>query len=562
MRDVLAEYDRNDAIVVETVAVIHGAALLVIALAVPLAMLLVCVAQPARERMPVLLALAPLPALAAACLGDTGSTVVLPQALLGLTLMLDRPGAMLLGVASLLWIVAGAYASSYLRGNPNGGRFAVWWLMTLTGNLGAFMAADLAGFYLFFTLASLAAYGLVVFDDTASARRAAAVYVALAVLGEALLLMAFVLLAAAAPNGSLLIRDAVASVPASPWRDTALACLILAFGLKIGLVPLHVWMPLTYSAAPFPAAAVLSGSAVKVGVIGLIRFLPFESAMPGWGEVLAISGLISAYYGVAIGITQTNPKTVLAYSSVSQMGLLATVLGMGLAAGDKSAATVVAFSAAFHVLVKGGLFLAVGVAAPTRRSVWFVLLPAAVLALGLGGLPFTGGALAKLAAKPVLGDGVAGTLVTLAAVGSTLLMLHFLRLFSTTVHEEHMAAFGTRVLPWLVIAVAAILIPWVMFPDVANVSLRDVLAPNEIWAALWPVLLGAALSLALLRWNHLVPRIPEGDLLVAYERAMPVARECGAAMDRLDAYLRQWPVAGVLLLALAIILSVATLTGR
>jgi formate hydrogenlyase subunit 3/multisubunit Na+/H+ antiporter MnhD subunit len=78
----------------------------------------------------------------------------------------------------------------------------------------------------------------------------------------------FVLLAAAAPGGSLLIRDAVAALPASQWGDPALALVILGFGLKIGLVPLHVWMPLTYSAAPIPAAAVLSGAAVNAGVIG------------------------------------------------------------------------------------------------------------------------------------------------------------------------------------------------------------------------------------------------------------------------------------------------------
>jgi formate hydrogenlyase subunit 3/multisubunit Na+/H+ antiporter MnhD subunit len=106
--------------------------------------------------------------------------VVLPEALLGLTFVLDLPGAMLLGTAALLWIAAGAYARAYLRGTPNGGRFAVWWLMTLTGNLGVFMAADMVGFYLFFTLVSLAAYGLVVHDGTPAARRAGAVYIGLA----------------------------------------------------------------------------------------------------------------------------------------------------------------------------------------------------------------------------------------------------------------------------------------------------------------------------------------------------------------------------------------------
>ena len=131
--------------------------------------------------MPALLWLAPVPALAAALLAPDGSTLILPEALLGLTLALDAPGAMLLGTAALLWIAAGAYAHACLRGTPNGGRFAVWWLMTLTGNLGVFMAADLVGFYLFFTLVSLAAYGLVVHDGTPAARRAGAVYIGLAV---------------------------------------------------------------------------------------------------------------------------------------------------------------------------------------------------------------------------------------------------------------------------------------------------------------------------------------------------------------------------------------------
>jgi formate hydrogenlyase subunit 3/multisubunit Na+/H+ antiporter MnhD subunit len=207
-----------------------------------------------------------------------------------------------------------------------------------------------------------------------------------------------------------------------------LALTIAGFGLKIALVPMHGWMPLAYTAAPIPAATVLSGAAVKAGVIGLIRFLPFEAVLPGWGEALVVVGLFSAFYGVAIGITQQNPKTVLAYSSISQMGVIAAVLGMGLAAADKGTALDVAFYAAHHVLVKGALFLAIGVAAASSaRRLWRVLLPATVLALSLGGLPLTGGALAKLAVKAPLGDGVVGSLATVSAAGTTLLMLHFLR---------------------------------------------------------------------------------------------------------------------------------------
>ena len=153
--------------------------------------------------MPSLLALAPVPALAAALLAPAGTTLVLPR----MTLTIDAPGAMLLGVAALLWIVAGAYASTCLRGDPNAGRFAEWWLLTLTGNLGVFMAADLVSFYLTFSVVSLAAYGLVVHDGTQGSRRAGMIYVSLAVLGEAFLLMAFVFMAAATSDGSLLIRE-------------------------------------------------------------------------------------------------------------------------------------------------------------------------------------------------------------------------------------------------------------------------------------------------------------------------------------------------------------------
>ena len=541
----------------------NAGVLLAVTLAVPLAMLSACVSRQMRDRMPALLWLAPLPAIAAALFAADGSTLVLPQTLLSLTLAIDIPGAMLLGTAALLWIAAGAYACAWLRGKPDGGRFAVWWLMTLTGNLGVFIAADLMSFYLFFTVVSLAAYGLVVYHDKTSTKRAAAVYIALAVLAEAFLLMGFVLLEAAVSDGSLLIRDAVAALPTSPWRDAALAFLILGFGVKIGLVPLHVWMPLTYSAAPIPAAAVLSGAAVKAGVIGLIRFLPFEHALPGWGEALATAGLFSAYYGVAIGITQANPKTVLAYSSISQMGFLAAVLGMGLAAGDTSVPIAAAFYAVHHTLVKGGLFLAIGVVAPTKsRGLWLVLLPAAILALGLGGLPLTGGALAKLAVKAPLGDGIVGVLAALSASGSTLLMLHFLRRLTLRVSHDGETASAGRTLPWLVVALAAVVLPWALHPVIANTPLHDALAPKELWAALWPVLIGALLSVALWRWGHLLPRIPEGDVLVADKRAALPVRQLGAAMEQIDWYVRQWPAAGVLLLALTIILAGTMFTGH
>ena len=203
------------------------------ALALPVAMLLACLSARLRARMPALLAIAPVPALAAALFGS-GGTLALPQMLLRLRFALDVPGALLLGTAALLWIAAGIYASAWLRGRPDGGRFVVWWLLTLSGSVGVFMAADLVSFYLVFSMVSLAAYGLIVDDATPSARRNGLIYVALALLGEAFLLMAFVLLAQSIAGDSLLIRDAVAALPTSPWRTSILVLLMLGFGRRSG----------------------------------------------------------------------------------------------------------------------------------------------------------------------------------------------------------------------------------------------------------------------------------------------------------------------------------------
>lgn len=536
--------------------------LLAATFATPLVLLAACMVPAVRHRVPALLMLAPLPALVAS-VAAIGAKLTLPPALFGLTFALDKPGAMLLGASALLWIAAGVQAHTYLRDATRGVPFSAWWLLTLAGNVGVFIAVDLVGFYLFFTLVSLAAFGLIVHDGTQSAGRAATVYVALAVAAEAFLIIAFVMLAAGTSDKSLLIHDAVGALSTSPWRDPALAFLILGFGLKIGLVPLHVWMPLTYSAAPIPAAAVLSGAAVKAGVIGLIRFLPFDTALPDWGAVLVTAGLFSAFYGVAIGVTQSNPKTVLAYSSVSQMGLLAAVLGMGLAAGDESVSHAAAFYALHHVLVKGGLFLCLAVIAPAGLPYrWQVLLPATVLALGLAGLPFTGGALAKVAVKAPLGDGIVGMLAMLSAIGSAFLMSHFLRcLLRNTPHSQE--AVRTELLvPWLAVALASVVLPWMLFPLLKNTSWSDVLAPRPLGETLWPVLVGGLLAVGLREWVDRLPRIPEGDVLAVGMSTAQVVRGMGAAMERIDEQLRQWPVAGVLFLALTVILAGAMLAAR
>ncbi len=528
--------------------------LLVATVAVPLALLLACAFAPLRRVMPALAVLAPLPGLAAALTAAGSPPIVFGPPRLRLALALDLPGAVLLGVSALLWVAASRHALSSMRGTRAASRFVTCWIAALAGCLGAIVAADMVSLYGMLGLMTIGATGLVIHDETPRAWRAGAVYFGMAIAGESVLLAGLVMAAAATPGESLLIRDAAAALAVSPQRDLALACIVGGLGLKAAIVPLHVWMPLAYPAAPIPAASVMSGALVKVSILGLIRFLPLGTVSPDWGQLLVTLGFIGAFYGVALGLTQRDPKAVLAYSSVSQMGVIVAVLGMGLATGDAATGTGAAFYAAHHVLVKGAMFLAVGViacGAVGRHRV--VLWPAAVLCLSLGGLPLTGGALAKYAVKDQLDVGLIGWLAAASAVGTTWLMLHFLRRLATSTADRGRSEPSLApAWPWLATALAGMLVPWLIMADVGLGPAAATLAPKALWAAVWPVALGAVLAYvtrdAAARW----PAVREGDLVVLLDAAGRGLVAAGARLQRADAALRQWTVAALLLLAIVI----------
>jgi formate hydrogenlyase subunit 3/multisubunit Na+/H+ antiporter MnhD subunit len=538
-----------------------GSTLLIATLVAPLIVLVVFLVPALRGLARTITPLAAAPALAAAALAIAGAPFGAELPALRVSLSLDQPGGLLLAAAALVWLIVSFFALREGQGRPNADRFAVSWLLTMAGSLGVFIAADLLTFYLVYALVSVPAYYLVAHDEEPSSLRAGAVYMAFALLCEAVLLIAFVMLAAGEPNGSAQIRDVVTASVASPWRDAALALIILGFGMKIALVPLHGWMPLTYTAAPIPAAAVLSGAGVKAGVIGLIRFLPLGAAFPGWGEALVWLGFISAFYGVAIGVTQRDPKTMLAYSSVSHMGVIAAAFGMARASADQGAATNVAFYAANHVLVKAALFLTLGaVAALDGRARTLALIVAALLGLSLAGLPLSGGALAKLAVKDQFSDGAAGVASQLSAAATTALMLVFVMRLARLPAADRVGTPSGLLWSWAALAVAVLLIPWLTFAAVGSPA--EALEPAKLWDAIWPMLIGAALALGLWAVGDRLPRIPAGDIVVAEEAAFHGLMPLGAAFERADRGLREWPAAGLALLVIALALVAAGYASR
>ncbi|MFO1115948.1 MAG: proton-conducting transporter membrane subunit [Beijerinckiaceae bacterium] len=530
---------------------------LVATLALPLAMLVAACFAPWRKLVFAAQWLAPAPGFIAGllCLQTGPASVRLPR--LGFTLVLDTPAAMLLVVAALLWIVI----SVSIRDRSDDARFSFCWLLTMTGSLGVFIAGDLVSFYLLYALVSIPAYGLFAFSGDGGSRRAGAIYMAFAILGEALLLLAFAALAAGAAGASSDIASGVRTLVNAPGREIVAALLIAGFGMKLGMVPFSGWMPLNYAASPIPVAAVLSGAGVKAGVIGLIRFLPLDSAIPSIGQALVAFGFVSAFFGVALGLTQRNARSILAYSSISQMGVITAALGMAQISGAQSAAADAGFYGANHLLVKAALFLTIGALAARAKPLagWTMALTAA-LALSLAGLPFTGGSLAKLATKAQFETAWVSNLALLSSIGSGWLMTHFLLQLQSTLRDASIETPRFLIAAWPALAIGAIAIPWLLFPMVGDIG--KAIAPYEIWSAFWPVACGVALALGLRKGVASLPDVQPGDAIVLYEGAFRRLIAFGPKLDTLDAGLRQWPLAGVSFLLVALALVGAGLSGH
>lgn len=479
------------------------AALVVLALLAPWLLLALLAWRPRLLRFA--LALAPLPLLL---------TTVLPPAavsadalLLGARFSTDGTTLALRLLAGLGWLLAGLYAAG--RG-PDGLRFGAFWLATLGGQSLALLAGDIASFYLGYVTMTLAAWGLVVQAGSHEAWRAGRIYLVLAFAGEALILGGLLTLGARYGNAPL---EALPALLAGGGLGPVALLLLAGFAVKLGIVPLHLWLPLAHPVAPVPASAVLSGVIVKAGLLGWLRFLPaeaFGAALPV--TALLLVALLTAFWGVAAGLCQVRLKTVLAYSTISQMGLVLAGFVATLATGGSGA--LLGLVALHHGLNKIALFLAAGSAVGSSR---FRALLFALPALTLAGLPLTSGALAKSALKDALYDSGLAWMALPLALGSTatlLLMLHAFRLARRERDPEvplHPA--------WALAVLAGALVPWGW--ALAH-GLAGLPGPTALWDGLWPLLLGVLLWLA---WRQLPgaaarrrPRLPEGDLVLPLER--------------------------------------------
>ncbi|WP_019676814.1 complex I subunit 5 family protein [Arsukibacterium perlucidum] len=411
-----------------------------------------------------------------------------------------------------LWLVAAAFSLAFMAKAAHKRRYWLFFGLSFAGNMLLIGALDAISFYLGFSVMSLSAYGLVVHSGDKTARRAGRLYLQLAIIGELLLFAALILRASAADG-----QYDWQSWQQVPLDHLTILLTITGLGLKAGFWPLHIWLPQAHPAAPAPASAVLSGAMIKAGVLGLVMFLPAgDPLLQYWVPYMVCLGFFSAGFGVLASLLYRQPKVILAYSSVSQVGYILILVALAWTANAAAVLPVLIAYAAHHAFAKGALFLFAGVnAKQPLPGYWqlFFWLPA----LALMAIPLSGGAAIKTGLKSLLSEmSVPGWLNTdiltgLLTLGALLTALLFLHLAAALRQQQRelTSRYGLAPAPgfalyWqgaclLVLLLVLIWLPWQWQP-MQQLSLQTLAWP-KIWALSFPLFL-AVLLVYIARWRQ------------------------------------------------------------
>lgn len=319
---------------------------------------------------------------------EIGSTFEITWFLFGLHFYVDFTAKIFLIFTTFVWLISAL--SSYENIKSNIKRYWFWFALAFIGNYGLILSYDALTFYLFFSLMSLASFGLVIHLQTPEANHAAFVYIKYAIFGEIILFVAIVL--ATSHYGGFGFELFVGAM-----KPLTFLLFLIGFGIKAGVLSLHFWLPLAHGNAPAPASALLSGVMLKAGVLGLIRYLPFAQESDVFaGAILCTLG-VAGVYGGLYGVFKNKIKVVLAYSSISQMGYLITLLGVGLLyprIWESAILPAILFFSLHHAINKSALFLLSGEVMKNGLHTHSIIL-GTIFALSLIGVNFTSGALAK-----------------------------------------------------------------------------------------------------------------------------------------------------------------------
>jgi multicomponent K+:H+ antiporter subunit A len=511
--------------------------------------------------VPTLLALTMLVVLAPAVLqGEVVQAQIewVPQLGLSASFFLDGLGLLFAGMILGVGLLITLYARFYLSGEDPMGQFYTYLLLFQGAMLGIVLSDNILLLLIFWELTSLSSFLLIGFwkhlpEGRQGARMALAVTGAggLAMIGGMLILGNIV--------GSYNLTDILAAgdqIRASEWYLPALILILLGAFTKSAQFPFHFWLPHAM-AAPTPVSAYLhSATMVKAGVFLLARMWPALAGTDAWFYIVSTTGLVTMVLGALIALFKDDLKALLAFSTVSHLGLLTMLLGFG----TQAAAVAAIFHIINHLTFKAALFMTAGIVdhethtrdikrlGGLRRLMPITFLIGTVAALSMAGIPLFNGFLSKelMLEEAAHTDwfGSAYAVPVMATIGALLSVAYSLRFISHVFlgpvrddypHKPHDPPFGMWAAPALlvvmvvVIGVAPFLAEGIVTAAANAVTGADLHPHLKIWhgvtPALWMSIIAVAGGLVLLLLHK-----PLDKLWIAAPRP-----EAKAIFDRLIA---------------------------
>src|SRR5579864_1195064 len=280
-------------------------------------------------------------------------------ALFSWTIRLNALSAYFNLALGILAAAVSIYSFGYLRemeGRRNVGVIGFFYNLLLLSLTLVFTAGNAFFFLVVWEVMAVSAYCLVSFEhEKAETRRAGMVFLIMSHAGTGLLLIAFLVLAQSSGSLDFASFHLLASkLPA--WEQGAVFVLFfLGFGVKAGIIPLHIWLPAAHPAAPSNISALMSGIVIKTGIYGMaLVFFDFFGEPPVWAGLLVLgTGVLSALLGVLYALMEHDLKRLLAYHSIENIGIILIGFGAALvfrAFGHPTLAAIALIAGLYHTL--------------------------------------------------------------------------------------------------------------------------------------------------------------------------------------------------------------------
>jgi len=393
---------------------------------------------------------------------------------------IDMLGIYMAFSATLLSFFATLYSYRYMEHDTRLTEYYTLLSAMTVGMVGVAFAGDFFTLFIFWELMSVSSYVLVAFRrDRPEPIEAGFKYLVMSALGSTVIFIAMALIYGMAGTVNFAqIANVLPKMPLNAWLYLVFTLLVIGFGIKSAIVPLHTWLPDAHPEAPSPISAMLSGMLIETGLYALTRvlFITFDPAT--FRLVVAALSVLTMTFANLLALLQQDVKRMLAYSSIAQMGYML----VGLAVGTTFGMLGLLMHVFNHSLLKGLAFLSsgsivhmtgtrdVGKLKGVGRAMPVTTMTLFIAFLGLGGVPATNGFVSKfiLFGSTMETDVGLWWLLIIGVLNSAFSMAYYLRVMKTFISEPAEGVKGLKEAPGLMLGVtvtmAALIIIFGLWP--------------------------------------------------------------------------------------------------